>query len=544
MIDFGCPRCGTALRVADSAAGQKLPCGKCGQRLQVPMPAEMRTMQGALLPQNAAPAPAAAPAKAGKEWHWRQDGKAFGPAPWAELKRRAAAGELGPDSPVWSEGMADWKPAKTVPNLFPKSAASPAAPAADGEKAVRWMEGLGVLFFGGLTGLALLTLVGFLVWRGLRKGPEPAPAPPGPVEQAKAPDRPLEPKEIFERCSASVARVKHTRGSGSGFLARRGVVVTNAHVVGPDFAGNLQVTFPSAAGGNKPLKATLLYEDRARDLAILAVDTDLEPLPLAEHESAPGERVVVIGSPGTLPGEVVENAVTSGELSTRAQLGDHQDWYQITAAINPGNSGGPVFNSRGQVIGVVTKILLDKQGMNYAVPFAEVSKALTRAPSRGQREQELAAAEHDLTVAFRRVGKSSCLYLHAMGIYHSEMSAAVRKGEKANAGLQRASEAIGRAVNRGTNFFFDAECRSALPRVVGNKAVPEATRQKMEELLALHAEVKDWYENPRGTVQSYGQKALDCSERLTRLFESLRLKLGVNEDPRLTPNELEQLGLR
>ena len=44
MIDFGCPRCGTAQRVADSAAGKKVPCPKCGQRLLVPQPPDLRTL--------------------------------------------------------------------------------------------------------------------------------------------------------------------------------------------------------------------------------------------------------------------------------------------------------------------------------------------------------------------------------------------------------------------------------------------------------------------------------------------------------------------
>jgi S1-C subfamily serine protease len=503
----------------------------------------MRTMQGVMPSQK----PAAL--SNGKQWFYQQGSKPCGPLTWTELKNLALTGALTPEDRVWSEGMADWKPGGAVPNLFPRRANSPAAEA-PASTAGKWFEGLGVLLFGGTMGLAFLVFIGFIVWKGIKKTPSAdtqvavatTKAEPSAPKEAK--DRPLETTEIFERCSPSVALVRRTGGgSGSGFLARPGLVVTNCHVVEGALASTFQVTFPSAASGKAPLRAILIHEDRKRDLAILQIESSSKPLPLADRECTPGERVVVIGSPGKGDGEVVANSVTDGIWSARTQLGDNQDWYQITANINPGNSGGPVFNNRGHVIGVVTLFLKGKQGMNYAVPHSEVARALERASSKDQRERDQVVAEHDLTVVFGKVGKASCLYLLGMDIYSKSMLEAINKGEKAGDGLNRASTRIKRRVSGGAGYFFDNECRTALPRVVGNKAAPEATRHQLEELISLHTELKEWFDDPHGTVKGYSDKTEEFAGRLKRNFESLRLKLGVNEDPRLTKGELEALGL-
>src|SRR5262249_39961937 len=151
--------------------------------------------------------------------------------------------------------------------------------------------------FAGLAGLALLLVVGFFVWRGVTtRQPEKVEAREAAgVTQKEQKDRPLEPKEIFERCSPSVARVQvrvtETRGvTGSGFLAGSGIVVSNSHAISPVLASKIRVTFPSAAGGNTPLQATLLHEDRTRDLAILQVDTSFRSTALADGDCPPGEK--------------------------------------------------------------------------------------------------------------------------------------------------------------------------------------------------------------------------------------------------------------
>lgn len=166
MIDFGCPKCRTTLRVADNAAGQKLSCPKCSQRIQVPESPEMRTMAGVL------PAQKVATVSSGKEWFYQQDGKPCGPLTWIELKNRAATGELEPAERVWSEGMAEWQPGETVPNLFPKRVRPPAI-ASEAESGAAYpttvtIAGIAWIIFGSLILLQLLVLL--LVLFGLAAG--------------------------------------------------------------------------------------------------------------------------------------------------------------------------------------------------------------------------------------------------------------------------------------------------------------------------------------------------------------------------------------
>lgn len=185
MIDFGCPRCGTTLRVAETAVGQKLPCPKCNQRLQVPEPPEMRTMAGVLPGQK----PAAGPS--GKQWFYQQGDKPCGPLTWAELKNLADTGVLTAEERVWSEGMADWKPAGAVSKLFSKQGPLPAAQGASGS----WFEGLGVLVFSLTMGLAFLLFIGYVVWKGVQKANTPvvAAATTESSTDADPPPRPANP---------------------------------------------------------------------------------------------------------------------------------------------------------------------------------------------------------------------------------------------------------------------------------------------------------------------------------------------------------------
>lgn len=485
MINIRCPKCGKMLRVQDSAGGQKLPCAKCGQRLKVPIPVEMQTMDADLvLPKNLVPKVVTVAVKA-------------------------------PAKPPKSGGMG------------------------------QFLEGLGALIFAGLAGLAMLLFIGFLIWKGIKRT-ETATVREvaGVTHSEKEKDRPLEPKEIFERCSASVAQVLHHRAVGSGFLARPGLVVTNGHVVVGDFSNHIQVTFPSAPGGNNPVNATLLHLDRKRDLAILRIDSTLQPLPIADRECSPGEPVVVIGSPAMRPGKTVQNALTAGNWSAKTQLDDNQDWYQFTAASNPGNSGGPIFNSRGQVIGVVTLGLIGKQGMNYGVPYPDVIKALNRAQAKQQKELDEVAAEHDLAEAFHRIGKSAHLYLIAMNEYYRHMNEAVKRGEHPKEGIVRAEKSIDQGINRGAGSYYDRECHEALPQILkrSKRSLDKEISQRFEELITLRLEIKQWYDQPQPNVDIYGRKTAECHAKLKKLFETLQLNLGVDE-PWVTRSELQSFGL-
>ena len=158
-----------------------------------------------------------------------------------------------------------------------------------------------------------------------------------------------------------------SRGTGSGFIVSDdGVVLTNAHVVADASEVTVRLT------DQRELKAKVLGSDRTTDVAVLKIDaTGLPTVRIGSPEATRvGEWVVAIGAPYGL-----ENTVTSGIVSakSRALPGDAAvPFIQTDAAVNPGNSGGPLFNLKGEVIGINSQIFSRTggfQGVAFAIPI-------------------------------------------------------------------------------------------------------------------------------------------------------------------------------
>jgi serine protease Do len=158
-----------------------------------------------------------------------------------------------------------------------------------------------------------------------------------------------------------------SHGLGSGFIvAADGVILTNAHVV----ADADEVTV--RLSDKRELVAKVLGSDRATDIAVLKIEaTGLPTVKTGNPDGTRvGEWVVAIGAPYGL-----DNTVTAGIVSAkgRALPGDAAvSFIQTDAAVNPGNSGGPLFNLKGEVIGVNSQIFSRTggfQGLAFAVPI-------------------------------------------------------------------------------------------------------------------------------------------------------------------------------
>lgn len=157
------------------------------------------------------------------------------------------------------------------------------------------------------------------------------------------------------------------RGVGSGFIVSGdGVILTNAHVV--DDADEVTVKLTD----RREFKAKVLGVDRTTDIAVLKIDAKALPtVKIGNPDTTKvGEWVVAIGQPYGF-----ENTVTSGIVSAKARALP-QDSYvrfiQTDAAVNPGNSGGPLFNLRGEVIGLNSQIFSRSggfQGLAFAIPI-------------------------------------------------------------------------------------------------------------------------------------------------------------------------------
>lgn len=181
-------------------------------------------------------------------------------------------------------------------------------------------------------------------------------------------------KELVSRFGEGVVLVQTPDGLGSGFIINdRGYCVTNYHVV--EAQTRIAVTiFHRAPNGDFERRSVrdvkILALNPHFDLALLEIpaqeELDFVPVFVAEDDFArEGDGVFAIGSPLGL-----ERSVSEGIVSTRNRNMEGITYIQTTAQINPGNSGGPLFNDRGEVVGVINMKLQFGEGLGFAIPVA------------------------------------------------------------------------------------------------------------------------------------------------------------------------------
>ena len=185
------------------------------------------------------------------------------------------------------------------------------------------------------------------------------------------------PGSPFEEMFKEFQRPTERKASslGSGFIIKEnGTVITNNHVIAN--ADDILVRVD-----NKEYKAKVIGADPYMDIAVLKMETTdkFKPVNFGDSDKARvGDWVVAIGNPFGLGG-----TVTSGIISARNRdinLTRYDDFIQTDASINQGNSGGPLFNLKGEVVGINTAIIAPGQagsiGIGFAIPANAASNVI------------------------------------------------------------------------------------------------------------------------------------------------------------------------
>ena len=224
--------------------------------------------------------------------------------------------------------------------------------------------------------------------------------------------------EIFERQLGGGIVAAPTLGSGF-LISADGYIVTNAHLLDGAEAGAVLVRLAD----RRELPATVVGADKLSDIALLKIDAG-RGLPQARlgnpHALKPGQWVAAIGSPLGLEQSVSAGIVSAVERSLPEE--GYLPFIQTDVPINPGNSGGPLFNMRGEVIGVNTVIYSSTggyMGLSFAIPIdiamevAQTLKAKGKV-TRGRIGVRLQALSPELARALRAPGDAGAVVVEVL----------------------------------------------------------------------------------------------------------------------------------
>jgi serine protease Do len=326
---------------------------------------------------------------------------------------------------------------------------------------------------------------------------------------------PLEYFRQFQR-GARPRRDTPVHGMGSGFIVGAdGVILTNAHVVRDATEVMVKLT------DRREFRAKVLGSDPKTDVAVLKIEArNLPTVTLGSTDSLrAGEWVLAIGAPFGF-----ENTVTAGVVSAKGRsLPDDSSvpFIQTDVAVNPGNSGGPLFNARGEVVGINSQIYSQSggyQGVSFAIPIEVANRVKDQIVRTGHVEHA------KLGVSVQEVNQSLA---DSFGLERPEgaLVASVEKGSAAERAGLRAGDVIRSANGRVIVSSGD------LPALVGLAAPGER--------IALEV----WREGKKVQLTAELGRA---SEKAVAAVEPQGAdggRLGLALRP-LTPQERQESGLK
>jgi serine protease Do len=187
-------------------------------------------------------------------------------------------------------------------------------------------------------------------------------------------------EEFFHNFFGNIPQEQKRRSLGSGFIVSDdGYILTNNHVV--EKADEITVILLD----KEEFQAEVVGTDPKTDIALIKIKAGrkLPSVPLGDSEGLEiGQWVVAIGNPFGLG-----HTVTTGIVSAKGRVigsGPYDDFIQTDASINPGNSGGPLFNLKGEVVGINTAIIQGGQGIGFATPIHLAKSVLGQLKEKGK----------------------------------------------------------------------------------------------------------------------------------------------------------------
>jgi serine protease Do len=202
-----------------------------------------------------------------------------------------------------------------------------------------------------------------------------------PSDRFMGPFREFFGEDFFEKFFGDVPqREFKQRSLGSGFIIdKEGYILTNNHVV--EKASSIRVRLKDG----KEYDGKIIGRDSKTDVAIIKISTKngVTVAPLGDSDKLEvGEWVLAVGNPFGL-----EHTVTAGIVSAKGRVigqGPYDDFIQTDASINPGNSGGPLFNLKGEVVGINTAIVSGGTGIGFAIPINIAKSLLPQLKTKGK----------------------------------------------------------------------------------------------------------------------------------------------------------------
>jgi len=271
-------------------------------------------------------------------------------------------------------------------------------------------------------------------------------------------------------------RRQQSAGSGVIVDARRGVVVTNYHVI--KGADEVQVALVDGRTFNAEVKGY----DQELDVAVLEIDGDgLTQVTIADSGVLQvGDFVVAIGNPFGL-GQTVTTGIVSALGRTGLGIEGYENFIQTDASINPGNSGGALVNLRGELVGINTAIIAPaggNVGIGFAIPANMVKASMRQILKYGEvRRGQLGVTIQDITPELRE----------AFGLANGQQGVLVtgvaRGSEAARAGVKAGDVIV--AVD-GRKTTSSGQLRSQIGmKEVGEKVNLSIIRDGKSKILAV-----------------------------------------------------------